>query len=90
MSKIHYALDEVKNNHIFKGWNLPFWDYHGLNVRSLWHLYDLCGFSTKNLKDKMLWEGDITHTQYNTCLRGAQVFYKESLESVLTKTDMSE
>ena len=38
----------------------------------------------------MLREGDITHAQYNTCLRGAQVFYKEYLESVLTKTDMSE
>ena len=38
----------------------------------------------------MLREGDITHTQYNTCLRGAQVFYKESLESFVTKTDMSE
>ena len=38
----------------------------------------------------MLREGDITHTQYNTCLRGAQVFYKESLESFFTKTDMSE
>ena len=27
--------------------------------------------------------------QYNTCLRGAEVFYKESLEYVLTKIDMS-
>ena len=48
-----------------------------------------CGFSTKNLMDKMLREGDITQTQYNTCLRDAQAFYKESLEYVLTKMDMS-
>ena len=40
--------------------------------------------------NKMLQEGDITQTQYNTCLRGAQAFYKESLEYVLTKMDMSE
>ena len=39
--------------------------------------------------DKMLREGDITQTQYNTCLRDAQAFYKESLEYVLTKMDMS-
>ena len=49
-----------------------------------------CGFSTKNLMDKMLREGDITQTQYNTCLRGAQAFYKEYLEYVLTKMDMLE
>ena len=49
-----------------------------------------CGFSTKNLMDKMLREGDITQTQYNTCLRGAQAFYEESLEYLLTKMDMSE
>ena len=49
-----------------------------------------CGFSTINLMDKMLREGDITLAQYNTCLRGAQAFYKESLEHVLTKTDMPE
>ena len=39
--------------------------------------------------DKILREGDITQTQYNTCLWVAQAFYKESLEYVLTKTDMS-
>ena len=48
-----------------------------------------CGFSTKNFMDKILREGDITQTQYNTCLWVAQTFYKESLEYVLTKTDMS-
>ena len=48
-----------------------------------------CSFSTKQLMDKMLREGDITQTQYNTCLRGAQAFYKESLEYVFTKMDMS-
>ena len=37
-----------------------------------------CSFSTKHLMDKMLGEGDITQTQYNACLRGAQAFYKES------------
>ena len=49
-----------------------------------------CGFSTKDLMDKMLREGDMTQTQYNICLRGAQAFYKASLEYVLTKMDMSE
>ena len=49
-----------------------------------------CGFSTKSLLDRMLGEGDIAQTQYNTCLRGAQPFFKESLEYVLTKMDMSE
>ena len=38
----------------------------------------------------MLREGDITQTQYNICLRGAQAFYKEYLEYVLTKMDMLE
>ena len=27
-----------------------------------------CGFSTKNFMDKILREGDVTQTQYNTCL----------------------
>ena len=49
-----------------------------------------CDFSTKSLLDRMLGEGDIAQTQYNTCLRGAQPFFKESLEYVLTKMDMSE
>ena len=40
--------------------------------------------------DKMLQEGGITQTQYNTCLRGAQAFYKESLEYVLTKMNLPE
>ena len=40
--------------------------------------------------DKILREGDITQTQYNTCLWVAQAFYKESFEYVHTKTDMSE
>ena len=44
-------------------------------------------FSTKSFMDKMLREEDITRTQYNKSL---QAFYKESLEYVLTKTDMSE
>ena len=47
-------------------------------------------FCTKNLMDKMLREEDITQTQYNTCLQSARAFYKESLEYVLTKMDMSE
>ena len=49
-----------------------------------------CGFSTKMLMDKMLREGDITQVQYDTCLRGAQAFYKGSLEYVLTKMDVSD
>ena len=49
-----------------------------------------CSFSTKSFMDKMLEEGDITQTQYNKCLQGAQAFYNESLEYALTKTDMSE
>ena len=32
---------------------------------------------------KMLREGDITQVQYDKCLRGAQAFYKRSLEYVL-------
>ena len=42
------------------------------------------GFSTKMLMAKMLREGDITQVQYDKCLRGAQAFYKRSLEYVLT------
>ena len=38
----------------------------------------------------MLGEGDIAQTQYNTCLRETQPFFKESLEYVLTNMDMSE
>ena len=49
-----------------------------------------CDFSTKSLLDRMLGEGDIAQTQYNTCLRDTQPFFKESLEYVLTKMDMSE
>ena len=40
--------------------------------------------------DKMSQEGDLIQKQYNTCLRGSQVFYKESLKYVLAKMDMSE
>ena len=47
-------------------------------------------FSTKSLLDRMLGEGDIAQTQYNTCLRETQPFFKESLEYVLTNMDMSE
>ena len=48
-----------------------------------------CGFSIKMFMDKTLREVDITQVQYDTCLRGAQAFYKGSLEYVL-KMDVSD
>ena len=46
--------------------------------------------TTKKLLNKLFNDGDITKQEYDTCLRGAQSFYKSSLEYILKKMDMTE
>lgn len=47
------------------------------------------GFTTKGLLNKKLSNGDITQEGYNNCLRGAQEFYRTSLQYVLKKMVMA-
>ena len=48
------------------------------------------GITTKRILNRKINEGDITQTQSDTCLHGAQAFYRHSLGYILKKMDMSE
>ena len=48
------------------------------------------GLTTKKLLQRKFENGEITQKQHDTCLLGAQSFYRTSLEYVLTKMDMRE
>ena len=48
------------------------------------------GITTKGILNRKLNERHITQTQFDTCLHGAQAFYRKSLEYILNKINMSE